>query len=217
MNAEESLCVTFDESPLLPKTSSLEDDDLVKKEAIKAREKKPLGNDVEDEVLENDEIININESKTKLATTREEAVPEHNVVKTYKNTTPRKPKDIWIAIERLQQGESLNKQDVKTNLFWEFSKFTSRDEESIESYYLRFCKMMNEMIKNKLEVATMHINITALTKCVNFAIATRGKMKKTNTMIVDIEDNNLLAAVKALNYILEALLKSMILTTTTEL
>ncbi|GKB53621.1 hypothetical protein Tco_0904374 [Tanacetum coccineum] len=27
---------------------------------------------------------------------------------------------IWIAIERLQQGESLNKQDVKTSLFWEF-------------------------------------------------------------------------------------------------
>ncbi|GJS76271.1 hypothetical protein Tco_0726152 [Tanacetum coccineum] len=25
--------------------------------------------------------------------------------------------NMWIAIERLQQGESLNKQDVKTNLF----------------------------------------------------------------------------------------------------
>nr|GEW30951.1 integrase, catalytic region, zinc finger, CCHC-type, peptidase aspartic, catalytic [Tanacetum cinerariifolium] len=43
------------------------------------------------------------------------------------------------------QGESLNKQDVKTNLFWEFGKFTSRDGESIESYYSRFYKMMNEM------------------------------------------------------------------------
>ncbi|GJU93426.1 hypothetical protein Tco_1318182 [Tanacetum coccineum] len=28
--------------------------------------------------------------------------------------------DMWIAIERLQQGESLNIQDVKTNLFSEF-------------------------------------------------------------------------------------------------
>ncbi|GJW87371.1 hypothetical protein Tco_0162711 [Tanacetum coccineum] len=26
--------------------------------------------------------------------------------------------DMWIDIERLQQGESLNIQDVKTNLFW---------------------------------------------------------------------------------------------------
>ncbi|GJU03224.1 hypothetical protein Tco_1113562 [Tanacetum coccineum] len=34
---------------------------------------------------------------------------------------------MWEAIERLQQGESLNIQDVKTNLLWEFGKFTSRD------------------------------------------------------------------------------------------
>ncbi|GJZ13775.1 retrovirus-related pol polyprotein from transposon TNT 1-94 [Tanacetum coccineum] len=40
-------------------------------------------------------------------------------------------KEMWTAIERLQQGESLNVQDVKTNLFWEFGKFTSRDGESI--------------------------------------------------------------------------------------
>nr|GEV63455.1 hypothetical protein [Tanacetum cinerariifolium] len=44
----------------------------------------------------------------------------------------------WIAIEMLQQGESLNKQDVKTSLFWELGRFTSRDEESIESYYFRY-------------------------------------------------------------------------------
>ncbi|GJV97033.1 hypothetical protein Tco_1548610 [Tanacetum coccineum] len=52
--------------------------------------------------------------------------------------------EMWIAIERLQQGESLNVQDVKTNLFWEFGKFTSRDGESMESYYSRFYKLMNE-------------------------------------------------------------------------
>ncbi|GJX64609.1 retrovirus-related pol polyprotein from transposon TNT 1-94 [Tanacetum coccineum] len=63
--------------------------------------------------------------------------------------------EIWIAIERLQQGESLNVQDVKTNLFWEFGKFTSRDGESIESYYSRFCKLMNELIRNNLQVTTM--------------------------------------------------------------
>nr|GEU45273.1 hypothetical protein [Tanacetum cinerariifolium] len=56
--------MTFDKSPPPPKTSPLEDDDLVKKEAIKVSEKKPLGNDVEDEVLENDEIVNIKESKS---------------------------------------------------------------------------------------------------------------------------------------------------------
>ncbi|GKA06624.1 hypothetical protein Tco_0685848 [Tanacetum coccineum] len=46
--------------------------------------------------------------------------------------------EMWEAIERLQQGESLNIQDVKTNLFWEFGQFTSHDGETIESYYTRF-------------------------------------------------------------------------------
>nr|GFC78052.1 retrovirus-related Pol polyprotein from transposon TNT 1-94 [Tanacetum cinerariifolium] len=39
------------------------------------------------------------------------------------------------AIERLKQGESINVQDLETNLFWEFEKFTSLDGESLESYY----------------------------------------------------------------------------------
>ncbi|GJT84994.1 retrovirus-related pol polyprotein from transposon TNT 1-94 [Tanacetum coccineum] len=70
--------------------------------------------------------------------------------------------DMWIAIERLQQGESLNKQDVKTSLPWEFGRFTSLDGESIESYYTRFYKMMNEMVINQLEVATMQVNVQFL-------------------------------------------------------
>ncbi|GJZ01503.1 gag-pol polyprotein [Tanacetum coccineum] len=40
--------------------------------------------------------------------------------------------------------------------------FTSRDEESIESYYSRFYKMMNEMVRNQLEVATMQVNVQFL-------------------------------------------------------
>ncbi|GJV27397.1 hypothetical protein Tco_1383845 [Tanacetum coccineum] len=70
--------------------------------------------------------------------------------------------DMWIAIERLQHGESLNKQDVKTSLFWEFGRITSRDGESIESCYSRFYKMMNEMVRNQLEVATMQVNVQFL-------------------------------------------------------
>nr|GFD35491.1 hypothetical protein [Tanacetum cinerariifolium] len=42
--------------------------------------------------------------------------------------------EMWKAIERLKQGESINVQDLETNLFREFGKFTSLDGESIESY-----------------------------------------------------------------------------------
>nr|GEU59245.1 hypothetical protein [Tanacetum cinerariifolium] len=35
---------------------------------------------------------------------------------------------MWKAIKRLKQGESINVQDLETNLYWEFGKFTPRDE-----------------------------------------------------------------------------------------
>ncbi|GJZ50734.1 retrovirus-related pol polyprotein from transposon TNT 1-94 [Tanacetum coccineum] len=38
----------------------------------------------------------------------------------------------------------------------------SRDGESIESYYSRFYKIMNEMVRNQLEVATMQVNVQFL-------------------------------------------------------
>ncbi|GJX87273.1 hypothetical protein Tco_0339287 [Tanacetum coccineum] len=53
---------------------------------------------------------------------------------------------------------------VKTNLFWEFGIFTSHDGESMESYYSRFYKMMNEIIMNNLEVATMQVNLFDILK-----------------------------------------------------
>ncbi|GKA02028.1 hypothetical protein Tco_0674693 [Tanacetum coccineum] len=48
----------------LPKTSPLEDDDLVEEEAIEVNKTKSLVNDLEDKSLENNEIINIKESKS---------------------------------------------------------------------------------------------------------------------------------------------------------
>ncbi|GJX21125.1 retrovirus-related pol polyprotein from transposon TNT 1-94, partial [Tanacetum coccineum] len=56
---EESLNVTFDETPPPSKTSPLVDDDLDEEEAIKVTKKKNLENDTEDETLENDEIVPI--------------------------------------------------------------------------------------------------------------------------------------------------------------
>nr|GEX12297.1 Gag-Pol polyprotein [Tanacetum cinerariifolium] len=67
--------------------------------------------------------------------------------------------EMWKAIERLKQGESINVQDLETNLYWEFRKFTSRDGESLESYYLRFYKMINELIKNQCNVTNHQVNV----------------------------------------------------------
>nr|GFC18857.1 Gag-Pol polyprotein [Tanacetum cinerariifolium] len=70
--------------------------------------------------------------------------------------------EIWKAIERLKQGESINVQDLETNLYWEFRKFTSRDGESLESYYLRFYKMMNELVRNQCYVTNHQVNVQFL-------------------------------------------------------
>ncbi|GKA72018.1 retrovirus-related pol polyprotein from transposon TNT 1-94 [Tanacetum coccineum] len=62
--------------------------------------------------------------------------------------------EMWEAIERLQQGESLNIQDVKTNLFWEFRKSTSHYGETMESYYTRFVTIVKQ--QHKLDKVSYH-------------------------------------------------------------
>ncbi|GJS49147.1 hypothetical protein Tco_0599268 [Tanacetum coccineum] len=44
---------------------------------------------------------------------------------------------MWKSIERLKQGESIIVQDLETNLYGDFGKFTSRDGESLEYNYSR--------------------------------------------------------------------------------
>nr|GEY36022.1 hypothetical protein [Tanacetum cinerariifolium] len=70
--------------------------------------------------------------------------------------------EMWKAIKMLKQGESINVQDLETNLYWEFRKFTSQDGESLESYYLRFYKMMNELIRNQCDVTNHQVNVQFL-------------------------------------------------------
>ncbi|GJR65448.1 hypothetical protein Tco_0011513 [Tanacetum coccineum] len=52
--------------------------------------------------------------------------------------------------------------DLETNLYWEFGKFTSRDGESLESYYSRFYKMMNELVRNQCHVTNHQVNVQFL-------------------------------------------------------
>nr|GEW81083.1 hypothetical protein [Tanacetum cinerariifolium] len=70
--------------------------------------------------------------------------------------------EMWKEIERLKHGESINVQDLETKLYWEFGKFTSQDGESLESYYSRFYKMMNELIRNQCNVTNHQVNVQFL-------------------------------------------------------
>ncbi|GKB17469.1 hypothetical protein Tco_0851392 [Tanacetum coccineum] len=104
------------------------------------------------------------------ATEDSPAVPEQTTVETVMNMTPENRAHFESekeAIHLILTGigdEIYSTVDayVKTNLFWEFGQFTSHDGETIESYYTRFYKMMNEMIRNNLTVATMQVNVQFL-------------------------------------------------------
>nr|GEW63460.1 hypothetical protein [Tanacetum cinerariifolium] len=62
-------------------------------------------------------------------------------------------KIVHHVITRLKQGESINVQDLKTNLYWEFEKFTSWDGE-LESYYLRFVTLVKQ--SQELKTVSYH-------------------------------------------------------------
>ncbi|GKC63689.1 retrotransposon-related protein [Tanacetum coccineum] len=62
--------------------------------------------------------------------------------------------EMWKAIERLKQGESINVQNLETNLYWEFRKFTSWDGESLESYYSRFVTLVKH--SQGLKIVSYH-------------------------------------------------------------
>nr|GEX92444.1 hypothetical protein [Tanacetum cinerariifolium] len=70
--------------------------------------------------------------------------------------------EMWKTIERLKQGESINVQDLETNLYWEFRKFKSRDGESLKLYHSRFYKMKNELVRNKCNITNHQVNVSFL-------------------------------------------------------
>ncbi|GKC20629.1 hypothetical protein Tco_1022779 [Tanacetum coccineum] len=53
------------------------------------------------------------------------------------------------AIQIILMGSNIRIQDKKAKLFNEWERFTSTDGESIDSYYHRFSKLMNDFKRNK--------------------------------------------------------------------
>nr|GFB97430.1 hypothetical protein [Tanacetum cinerariifolium] len=56
--------------------------------------------------------------------------------------------EIWLRVQQMMKGSDIGIQEKKAKLFNEWERFTSIDEESIESYYHRFLKLMNDFKRN---------------------------------------------------------------------
>nr|GEY46514.1 retrovirus-related Pol polyprotein from transposon TNT 1-94 [Tanacetum cinerariifolium] len=57
--------------------------------------------------------------------------------------------EIWLRVQKMMKGSDIGIQEKKDKLFNEWERFTSNKEESIESYYHRFLKLMNDLKRNK--------------------------------------------------------------------
>jgi hypothetical protein len=66
---------------------------------------------------------------------------------------------MWERVRRICHGTEIGQQDVENKLLTEWENFTSTKGEHIESYYTRFCTLMNELIRNKLTPRTIATNI----------------------------------------------------------
>nr|GEZ00301.1 hypothetical protein [Tanacetum cinerariifolium] len=56
---------------------------------------------------------------------------------------------IWLRVQQMMKGYDIGIQEKKAKFFNEWEKFTSNEGESIESYYHRFLKLMNDLKRNK--------------------------------------------------------------------
>ncbi|GJR97810.1 hypothetical protein Tco_0269984 [Tanacetum coccineum] len=101
-----------------------------------------------------------------------------------------------VAIKRLQQGESLNKQDVNTNLFWEFGKLhqeTGNQLSHIKQEWSRFMTIVKQ--QEKLDIVSYHKLFDILKQYQNEVNEIRAKKLTKNA--------NPLALVNAAHHYLE--------------
>nr|GEX11170.1 hypothetical protein [Tanacetum cinerariifolium] len=57
--------------------------------------------------------------------------------------------EIWLRVQQMMKGSDIGIQEKKAKLFNEWERFTSNEGESIEAYYHRFLKLMNDLKRNK--------------------------------------------------------------------
>nr|GEV72621.1 hypothetical protein [Tanacetum cinerariifolium] len=57
--------------------------------------------------------------------------------------------EIGLRVQQMMKGSDIGIQERKAKLFNKWERFTSTDGESIESYYHRFLKLMNDFKRNK--------------------------------------------------------------------
>ena len=69
---------------------------------------------------------------------------------------------VWERVKRLMYGTDIGKQEMETQLLKQLRKFTSIPGESIEAYYHRFNKIMNDLARHNLTQTNIANNMIFL-------------------------------------------------------
>nr|GFD25310.1 retrovirus-related Pol polyprotein from transposon TNT 1-94 [Tanacetum cinerariifolium] len=67
-------------------------------------------------------------------------------------------KDIWDNVNMLFEGSELTKEDRESQLYDDFEHFRQHKEESINDYYVRFFKLINDMRNIKMTMPKLQLN-----------------------------------------------------------
>ncbi|GJY88100.1 hypothetical protein Tco_0502728, partial [Tanacetum coccineum] len=71
-------------------------------------------------------------------------------------------KEIWLCVQKMMKGTDIGVQKKEAKLLNELERFTSTKGESIESYYHRFAKLMNDLDRNQLTPQKIGCNLKFL-------------------------------------------------------
>ncbi|GKB65310.1 hypothetical protein Tco_0921496 [Tanacetum coccineum] len=90
------------------------------------------------------------------------AVPVNDTFHEQKNDELTKKELKQLRVQQMMKGSDIGIQEKKAKLFNEWERFTSTDGESIESYYHRFSKLMNDFKRNKYFLEKIASNLKFL-------------------------------------------------------
>ncbi|GJS29842.1 hypothetical protein Tco_0490462 [Tanacetum coccineum] len=99
-------------------------------------------------------------------------------------------REIWLRVEHMMKGSSIGAQEKKAKLFYEWEKFNSTEGESIESYYHRFSKLMNDFSRNKYFLEKITRKQVGHNAVQNLAALAKGNGNGNNGEIDEIKEFN---------------------------
>ncbi|GJZ54548.1 hypothetical protein Tco_0609433 [Tanacetum coccineum] len=70
----------------------------------------------------------------------------------------KKGQDIWENVKMILEGSELTKDDRESQLYDEFEHFRQNKGETIQGYYVRFTKLINDMRNIKMTMPRMQLN-----------------------------------------------------------